>query len=126
MSWYINEEGLPYFYAGTTVEQEDEFPNDDHVPYDSEDEAFAAIEEEAVEVEEEGDVTLSNCQLSFMVNVTDVKTLQEALTVAASNLGRYGMDAFYVLAEDPDSGRQWIVHDGRVMKNEQFIAEHGG
>jgi hypothetical protein len=68
-------------------------------------------------------IELERCEISFLINVTGINDLAEALDVAAGSLGRYGMDAFYILATDPDSGRQWIINDGKVMDADEATEE---
>lgn len=71
-----------------------------------------------------GDISLSRCEIQFLMNVTDVEDLGEALDVAAINLGRYGMDSFFVVATDPDTGRSWVLHQGEVSTQEQLAETH--
>lgn len=69
-----------------------------------------------------GDISLSRCEISFLMNVTDVDDLGEALDVAAINIGRFGLDSFFVVATDPDSGREWIIHSGQVHTRQELDA----
>lgn len=92
------------------------------------DEALAlarSVQEESVELPEEPWplIELERCEISFLINVNGINDLAEALDVAAGSLGRYGMDAFYILATDPDTGRQWIINDGRVMDADEATEE---
>lgn len=68
------------------------------------------------------DIPLERCNLHFILNLTEVDSLADALDQAAVTLGRYGMDAFYVLAADPDTDRQWIVQGGVATTAEEELA----
>lgn len=66
---------------------------------------------------------LSRCQITYLINVKDVDHLGEALDVAATSLIRYGMDAFYIMATDPDTGREWLIHNGEIVDQETLDAD---
>lgn len=78
---------------------------------------------EPEEVEIPDDIPLERCDITFVINVHQAETLGTALDTAAVSLARYGLNAFYLLATDPDTGRQWIVHDGQVTDAEDAEAE---
>lgn len=63
---------------------------------------------------------LSRCQITYVMNVRGVDHLGEALDVAATSLMRYGMDSFYILATDPDTGREWVVHGGQIVEEQEL------
>lgn len=71
-----------------------------------------------------GDISLSKCEISFLMNVSGVEDLGEALDVAAINLGRFGIDSFYVIATDPDTDRQWVIHNGEIHTSEELVTTH--
>lgn len=59
-TWYVNEDGEPYPFAGTVEEQTAQFPNDFHTPYSSHGEAYAAAESLPVHTAYDGEfVTLT-------------------------------------------------------------------
>lgn len=89
-------------------------------------EEAASEEPEAFDLEDIEDVDLERCDLAFLINLVDIKSLSEAVDIAAVNLGRYGLDAFQILATDPDTGRQWIIHDGKVQDATEFMSEQDG
>lgn len=66
---------------------------------------------------------LSRCEVTFLMNVTDVDSLTEALDVAAVSIARYGLDSFQMLATDPDTGRRWLVHHGEITDADKTMAE---
>lgn len=65
---------------------------------------------------------LDRCQITYMINVQGVDHLGEALDVAATSLIRYGMDSFYIVATDPDTGREWIIHNGEIVDPDELEA----
>jgi hypothetical protein len=72
------------------------------------------------------DIPLTRCDLHFIINLKDVSSLAEALDTAAISLGRYGMNDFYVLATNPDTGDQWIVQNGIATDAAEEIARLEG
>lgn len=60
------------------------------------------------------DIELERAEVQFLLNIDKITSLAEALDIAATNLGRYGMDSFFVLVTDPDTNRQWVVHNGEI------------
>lgn len=71
--------------------------------------------EQVEERETVQDVQLNRCDVAFLLNVHNVQTLAEALDLAAANLGHNGLRSFYVLATDPETGRQWVIQDGEIV-----------
>ena len=67
---------------------------------------------------------LSRAQITYMINVRDVEHLGEALDIAATSLIRYGMDSFWIVATDPDTGREWLVHNGQIQDPEELETAH--
>lgn len=66
---------------------------------------------------------LERAEITFLINVEGVTDLAEALDVAAINLLRHGMDNFHILATDPDTDRQWIIHNGEVSEAQEAADE---
>ena len=42
----------------------------------------------------------------------DIESLREGVDIAALNIGRYGLGAFFMVATDPVTGEQWVIQDG--------------
>lgn len=89
------------------------------------DEEPLAIPEDDNTNEEATAIELSRATVQLMINVDDVSTLDEAVSVAALNFGRYGLDAFYMLVTDPDTGRQWQVIEGQASGTEDDDSDDG-
>lgn len=57
----------------------------------------------------------SRFDITLLINVRNVENLNQALDVAATSVGRYGLDAFYILATNPDTGEQFVVHEDEIL-----------
>lgn len=149
MSWFINEEGEVYEYDAAT--QEAEFPNDDHTPFETEEEALEAatawleslsprdrdatvvaglLADAEVDVEnlprdpttgEWAVIPMTNARVELVVNVVNVTDLADALDVACVNIMRAGIDAYHVLVTDQDTGERWVVHNGEVARAQELL-----
>ena len=66
-------------------------------------------------VEDWADTPLQNgrCQITLTMTV-QADTVGEGMNTAAISLARFGMDSFYLMVEDLDSGQRWIVHNGEA------------
>lgn len=71
-------------------------------------------EDDSLEVATLSEIPLSRCDITFVISVDNAGTLGNAIDMGALSLARYGLNAFYVLATDPDTGREWIINDGRI------------
>lgn len=76
---------------------------------------------------EDGDfdsvVPMSNVEITLTIKVNDVRDLTDALDIAALGIIRKGMDAFYVIAKDLDSGESWFVNNGEIYSAAQAMTE---
>jgi len=81
------------------------------------------VMEEDGNADEREQIPLSRCDISFLINVRNVESLDEAMDTAATSLGRFGMDAFYILATNPDTGQQWIIHNGQVTDADEAVTD---
>lgn len=115
-AWFINEEGEVYGHDAAT--QEEEFPNDDHTSYATQEEAQAAADALDDGFVDPTTIPLSRCHVSFLTDVTldDTGTLAEAAEIAALNLMRFGLDDYYVLYVDPETDRRWIAQYGNFRE----------
>jgi len=78
----------------------------------------------AEEPAEEHEVPLvENCEINFSINVAGVHNLTEAINVAAIQLMRFGLDAFYLEATDTDTDTTYIIHNGNVMSFDDVEAD---
>lgn len=89
---------------------------------DTEAEPVEEVEEEVEEEDPIGadaeeinpyDVSLENCDITFITRVSEVSTLGEAAEVTALNIIRYGLDSYYLLYTDTDTGQQYISEGGK-------------
>lgn len=60
-------------------------------------------------------IPMRNGQLAFVINVQGVNNLGEALDQGAINLMRWGMDSFYILATNTDTGDEYVVSNNSVI-----------
>lgn len=60
--------------------------------------------------------------LSLYMTVRDPGTLGEAFDSFNASLGRFGTDSFYVIAQEGETGRKWILNGGRVLTEEEVEA----
>lgn len=80
--------------------------------------------DELEEAPEESDVpAVQSCEITFSINVSNVRNLTEAVNVAAIQLMRFGLDAFYLEATDMDTDEVYIIHNGDVMRAEDVAAD---
>lgn len=96
--------------------------NDDGPDYDGDD-GYDDLDDEDDDddidlVQVAGSVALSGrCEVTLSMSLTGVTSLEHALDTAAINLGRYGVDPFYVILTDPETGRRWVVNGGRYLED---------
>jgi len=60
-------------------------------------------------------IPMKNAQVGFLINVSDVSDAGEAMNRAAISMLRFGMDDFYVMVTDTDTGDEYLVRDGEII-----------
>ena len=89
-------------------------------------EEIEVIEDEDPDLGEEVnpyEVPVIECDVIFTTHVSDVSNLGEAAEVMALNIIRFGLDSYYVLYTDTDTGKQWVSNGGTFAEAYDPVTE---
>ena len=73
------------------------------------------VEEDDAEIDPY-EIELAECEVMFITKVSGVANLGEAAEVAALNIIRNGLDSYYILYTNDETGEQYLSEAGRFAE----------